>query len=213
MPPQLSKLRRIGLKPKKSLSKKQGNHYQCCVYYTSSFHPKIVSKFEIWGSESIDGANLLFINDGKLSGFTTEMLTNDQLHLQLDEAAIDFHLKFGLEILSDLLIKDNKSQFEKVSLEAFFIYSRCTTVKDPADKLVYILVALESLFLKNNTEPIQQNLAERIAFLIEKTVEGRMKIIKEVKNAYEIRSSFVHHGASIEDYEALEHLYVTLGEP
>ncbi len=124
---------------------------------------------------------------------------------QLDEAAIDFHLKFGLEILSDLLIKDNKSQFEKVSLEAFFIYSRCTTVKDPADKLVYILVALESLFLKNNTEPIQQNLAERIAFLIEKTVEGRMKIIKEVKNAYEIRSSFVHHGASIEDYEALEH--------
>ncbi|QOX80701.1 hypothetical protein FY034_11325 [Trichlorobacter lovleyi] len=92
----------------------------------------------------------------------------------------------------------------KNALDAFFIFARCATSKDPADKLVYILVALESLFLRNNTEPIQQNLAERMAFLIENNIESRRKVIRDVRNAYSIRSSFVHHGASIDDFDALE---------
>jgi len=170
----------------------------------AAFHPRIVSLFEIWGSEKIEAVNLLFLKDGKLSNFTSKMLLINPPHMELDQEAIDLHFESGLNVLSDLLIKDNKSQFEKVALDAFFIYSRCTTSKDPADKLLYILVALESLFLKNNTEPIQQNLAERVAFLIEKSIDGRRQVIKDVRNAYSIRSSFVHHGASIEDFEALE---------
>src|SRR5690242_9805756 len=95
----------------------------------------------------------------------------------------------GLKEASNLLTNQNLNPFEKKVLDALFIYARCTTTKDIADKLVYILVALESIFLRNNTEPIQQNLAERIAFFIEKTIEGRRDVIKTVRMTYSIRSA------------------------
>lgn len=174
------------------------------LFSAAAFHPRIVSYYEMWGSEKIEGANLLYIKDQTLTKFSSKMIIANPPHLELDHEMIALHFDSGLTILSDLLLKEKKSQFETVALDSFYIYARCTTAKDPADKLVYILAALETLFLKNNTEPIQQNLAERMAFLIEKKVDNRRQVIRDVRNAYSIRSSFVHHGASIEDYEVLE---------
>ena len=53
-----------------------------------------------------------------------------------------------------------------------------------ADKLVYILASLESILLKNDSEPIQKNLGERMAFLIGPTVEARKTIIANVVETY-----------------------------
>jgi len=58
------------------------------------------------------------------------------------------------------------------------------------------------LLLKNRTEPIQQNIGERLAFCIG-NVEQRKSVIQNVKKVYDIRSSFVHHGENLENQKTL----------
>lgn len=66
-----------------------------------------------------------------------------------------------------------------------------------------MLSALESILLKNENEPIQQNLAERIAFFISNNIDGRKKIIRNIKDVYGIRSKYLHHGYSSYELESI----------
>lgn len=77
-------------------------------------------------------------------------------------------------------------------------------MKEPSDKLVYILVALETLLLKDPNEPIMQNISERMAFVVRDTVEERKSVVRLVKEIYSLRSKFIHHGQSIDNMERLE---------
>ena len=174
------------------------------IFSIAAFHPKITSIYNIWGSEKVDRVSILLLREGKFNSITDQSLGKVFPFERMDQKRIERHMGEGLNILSNLLVNEDKTPFQKNALDAIFIFARCATAKDPADKLVYILVSLESMFLRNNTEPVQQNLAERISFLIENSIEGRREVIKDVKNGYSFRSSFLHHGASIEDYEALE---------
>jgi len=88
------------------------------------------------------------------------------------------------------------------------LYSRNSLAVEPADKLVYVLVALEAMLIQNETEPITKNLAERMAFLIGKDVDSRRAVIANVSETYRLRSLFVHHGNSIEDLETLSKFMV-----
>lgn len=173
------------------------------IFHPASFHPKVTSSYNIWGSELNDRASILLLEEGKFFYLNDRPLGKSRSIERIDKETIKVSMEAGLKILSDLLVSKTLSQFQKIVLDALFIYARSATAKDPADKLVYILVALESLFLRNNTEPIQQNLAERIAFLIEGTIESRRKLIRDVREVYTIRSSFVHHGATIDDFDTL----------
>jgi hypothetical protein len=86
--------------------------------------------------------------------------------------------------------------------------SRKSTLQtDLADRLVYIFAAMESLLLRNE-EPIQQNLGERMAFTIvskedTRRVEARRAVIRNLKDAYALRSKFVHHGHGIDELETV----------
>ena len=66
-----------------------------------------------------------------------------------------------------------------------------------SDKLVYTLVGLESIFLKNTGEFIQDAISLRMAYMQDVSVEKRAAIISNVKAVYKLRSSFIHHGQSI----------------
>ena len=174
------------------------------IFHPASFHPKVTTSYNIWGSELSDRAIVLLLEEGKFHSLNDRRLGKSSGIERIDKETVKVAMEAGLKILSDLLaVSKTLTPFQKTFLDAIFIYARSATAKDPADKLVYILVALESLFLRNNTEPIQQNLAERMAFLIEGTIESRRKLIKDVRDVYSIRSSFVHHGATIDDFETL----------
>lgn len=87
-----------------------------------------------------------------------------------------------------------------------FLYSRNSLAREVADKLVYILVSLESILLKDSNEPIMQNIGDRMAFLIGKP-EERLEIVKNVKDVYGLRSSFIHHGKDI-SFENIESMKI-----
>ncbi len=104
--------------------------------------------------------------------------------------------KTGLGTISSLLTSDSPTDFEKSTLNAIFLYSKSAFTADPVEKVVYMLSSLESILLKNENEPIQQNLAERIAVFTAQELAKRKAIIKMVKSIYGVRSRYLHHGHS-----------------
>ena len=88
-------------------------------------------------------------------------------------------------------------------MQRTIIYSKNNLAKEPAEKLVFILVALEAMLLKNDTEPIQQNIADRMAFVLGNSVSERRSIVSLVKACYGLRSRFLHHGQTMSDLENL----------
>lgn len=107
-------------------------------------------------------------------------------------------------IISNLnKVLSKNSEFACSLLDALQLYSRNSLTADPTDKLVFILVALESLLLKDRNEPIQKNIGERMAFLIGQDVDARKAIVANTGKVYEERSSFVHHGESVNNVEVL----------
>ena len=108
-----------------------------------------------------------------------------------------------IELLSDLA-QSQKSDLRKTIFDAMLIYSRNSTTTGPADKLVFILVALESVLLKDSSEPIQGNLGERMAFLIGNSLPERQEIVRTVRKTYAMRSEFIHCGQSIDDLEIFD---------
>ena len=116
---------------------------------------------------------------------------------------IDMSFNLGLQRLHEILVSNSRSELEEAVLEAVLLYSKCTIAKDPADKLVYILVGLESILIKDRNEPITDNLSHRIAFLVGRDLSERKNIVRSIKDAYKLRSDFVHHGASIESLDVL----------
>jgi hypothetical protein len=109
-----------------------------------------------------------------------------------------------LEKLHGFASDNSSTELRKALFEALLIYSKNTLTLDLAEKLVFVLVSLESLLLRDSSEPIQGNLAERLAFLCGETLEERKEIVAITKKAYALRSQFVHHGRGIEDVDALD---------
>jgi hypothetical protein len=104
---------------------------------------------------------------------------------------------------NELLCAENPNEYQAKLLEALLIYSRNTLMRDLYDKILYILVALESILLRNDNEPIQQNVGDRIAFAIGKDPIERRKIVQTFKEIYAIRSRYIHHGTRLNDNNSL----------
>ena len=83
------------------------------------------------------------------------------------------------------------------------MYSRNSVAVEPADKLVYILVGLESMLLRGENEPLAKNIGERLAFLVGESKEKRIAVKENAVEVYRHRSGFIHHGRSIKDLDVL----------
>ncbi|MCW9065907.1 MAG: HEPN domain-containing protein [Ignavibacteriaceae bacterium] len=113
-------------------------------------------------------------------------------------------LQVHLPNFSQLLNDKNLNSFQLKVLNALLLFSKSILTKSIPDKLVYIFASLESVLLKDENEPIQQNLADRLAFAITNNGEERIKIVKNIKEAYKYRSKFIHHGISINEIAILD---------
>jgi hypothetical protein len=86
------------------------------------------------------------------------------------------------------------NEFQAAVLSSLFLYSRAAYTEEPIDKAVHVLSSLESLLLKNENEPIQQNLGERVAVFLESGLDARKAVIRVIKETYSFRSPYLHHG-------------------
>ncbi len=114
----------------------------------------------------------------------------------ISKSDLDAYVKAGLGTISEIVAKDKVNGFESTVLNMALLYSKSAFTSDPLEKLVYMLSALEATLLKNENEPIQQNISERMAFFISEKLKERKDIIKNIKNVYGLRSRYLHHGHS-----------------
>jgi len=154
------------------------------------------------GSENVVQTGELFIEGGTIVNYNRGILDQRQKSWVLANSLLDQFPGLLMQ-LSRLLEEGKRTAYQETLRDAFLLYSRNSLAVEPADKLVYILVALESILIQNETEPITKNLGERMAFLIGKDVDSRRAIIANVSKTYKLRSRFVHHGNSVEDLETL----------
>lgn len=108
----------------------------------------------------------------------------------------------GLRAAHDLLVKEERTEFEETVISALLQYSRSALKAEPADKLLYIISALESVLLPESSE-LTKNLQLRMALLLGKTYDERTAITKAVSTAYRLRSDFVHRNLVVADLGAV----------
>jgi hypothetical protein len=106
--------------------------------------------------------------------------------------------------LHSLALDHKSSDFRGILYDALLTYSRSCLTLDLSERLLFVLVALESIFLRDGNEGIQGNLAERLAFLIGTDKGQRIEIVALTRTIYALRSKFVHHGAAVDDVTSME---------
>lgn len=167
--------------------------------------PKINSYVAIMGSQNIETITSLTFTNGKFAYFNDSVVDKASFQpLLLDDVALFRMKSSGIGILNDILRKEKLTSFEEKLLGSIILYSNATREKNLASKILYILSSLENIFLQNDTEPIMQNLSERIATLLGKNLQEKKDIIKTIRTIYSSRSKFLHHAQSMNQYEELE---------
>jgi len=156
------------------------------------------------GSHQRQGHHYLTVKDGKIVGESRGVSPHGTDPWVIDDALLREFQASGLTAIGSLFAKEGKSDLETAVLDALFLYSKAPLVPDTAEKLLYIFAALESILLLNATEAITQNIGERLAFLVGSDADSRLRVKKVVAEAYAVRSSFVHHGERVEDFDLTE---------
>jgi hypothetical protein len=168
----------------------------------ANWAPKLRSYCVPLGSENIGETAELFMAEGRFVNYQRGALDSREPGWAFTNAEIA-QFQQTLEQLNRLATEGAKTGYQEALLDALLLYSRSSIVSDPADKIVYLFAALESLLLRNDNEPITKNLGERMAFMIGKDVASRKAIVANTSDTYQLRSAFVHHGNSVGDLETL----------
>ncbi|MGM1051257.1 MAG: hypothetical protein ACQEXO_02540 [Pseudomonadota bacterium] len=174
------------------------------IYSGAMLMPDIKCICKIKGTENLAQSTTISIFESKSLSVTHGIL--DQASMRswhISEKDIEEYAKCGLGVLSDLAVKQKPAEFESLILNTSTLYSKAAFTAEPLEKLVYILSALESTLLKNENEPIQQNLAERLAIFTSQELAERKSIVKAVKSVYGLRSRYLHHGHTSGELEGL----------
>ena len=164
-------------------------------YSPVNFDPTRVSYVALLGEQHAHTFHRLMVANGKIVNYHSGLIDKASPYWQLDQSYVDDLI--GLDVLSDLLIREDRTDYHEKLLAALLQYSKNCLARDPSDKLVNILVAVESVILQNENEPLGKNIGERMAALIGSTLEERKGILSNVGKTYGLRSSFVHHGKRI----------------
>ncbi len=170
----------------------------------SSFNPWISSPNSPLGSEYLPKMNILVLGPEGSFSWTTGILSKNIANWSISNQDLRRLIAGGLNKAGCLLDETNLNQFQLKIRSSIITYTKGITLSEINDRLVYTLSALESLFLRNSSEPIQQNLGERMAFLVTKIGKERIDIVKNVRNIYNMRSQYVHHRVSAIEEESLQ---------
>lgn len=166
------------------------------IYDPANLHPLANSYLTLYGKENINTSKHIVVKNEKLETMSETGLEKNFKITQFTNSMLQEMKDNGLNILSDLLKSKELNDFQESFLNALQIYSNNSLSKTITDRIVSILVSLESILLKGN-EPIQQNVGERMAFAITSNGKERKDIVDNLKTIYELRSRYIHHAYEI----------------
>jgi len=174
------------------------------LFHPAMFHPRVRSNSVLLGSEHVESAVHLVLREGRYELKQNYILPPFPIPWKLSNETILKYRQVGLDKAAALLRSDTPSPFQKKLLEALLFFSRSGLTSDLSERILYIIVALETLLLRDRSESLQQNIAERVAFLVARNPKDRLQVVADVKAGYHFRSEFVHHGASMDELGTLQ---------
>ena len=124
----------------------------------------------------------------------------------LSSDEVDRNLK-GVWACGHNLIIANRNEFQNILLGALIHLSKSILKPDLAERLLYVVTALEAIFVRDSTENIVQNLRERIAILSGPGKDERLRKRDMIPKIYQLRSDFVHRGIALNDISLLEDFF------
>ena len=168
---------------------------------------KLVSHCLPVGRENTRQAMEIFVEDGAIKNVIEASIEEGPPGYQIDEAR---QRSPGLlEALHKLALNRNATEFKSDLYGTILLHSRHSIAAEIPHKIVFVVAAIESLLLRDNREPIQKNLGERMAFIIGNSLAERKDVVGNVEEFYRIRSAFFHHGQAVspEDAEIVDKLF------
>jgi len=172
------------------------------LFHPSQFTPRSACHLDVDG-QAPDRMTTCFLFSDEVLAHENQSATNPTMvSLALSSESLE-RLEGFLTPLSNLLRSEDRTPFQILGLAALRRYSRGVLAASEEDRLLYVLVAAESVLLKNESEPIQQAISDRMAFFLESDATARLKLVGLVKSAYAARSGYVHHGRTIAEEEDL----------
>jgi hypothetical protein len=165
-------------------------------FHFASFSSKHFCPSALFGAEFMPQESSFIIEEpGRFSEHHSSIIYDAQ-PWRISRAEFAEMQRGLLPTIAKLVPSQGISEFALRVRSSILTYSRGMTFPDMSDRLVYSLSALESLFLRNTSEIIQQNLSERIAFVTVKGVDERLRVVANCKKIYGARSQYIHHRQS-----------------
>jgi hypothetical protein len=169
-------------------------------YSPSNRYPTMPAYCSIAGRELINRPKHLIVQNAVLvSAGTTVASMRAQHPWPINQDLITKMKEVGFDTLVALLNTPQtaKSELQNNFFDALAIYSKSCVAQSLTDKLLYAVLTLESVLLKDQSESLQKHIGERMAFMIGKSLEQRIAIVANYKKAYALRSGAVHHGRQV----------------
>ena len=163
--------------------------------------PGVTSRVARWGYAP-RRTSRVFVTDstGKFLSSTGAIIDRPGT-MVLSDNLRDTLLGVGLSEVCNILARASRTDFEEAVLTSMVTFGRAALTSDLREKMIWYCAGLESILLRDSSEPILQNLSERLALFAYDTVQERKVAVKDIKEAYALRSRFVHHGAEIDEGE------------
>jgi Apea-like HEPN len=123
-------------------------------------------------------------------------VTGSLCHFELIEPNIKILQEIGVFTLATILAKpDNQiTHFEQVLLRAVHWYATSETQDELENRLLNLIICLETFLTPKENNPITTAVAEGVALILGKTLDIRKIIKKKVKDWYGMRSGVAHGG-------------------
>ena len=172
-------------------------------YAPGHLNSGVTSRVARWGYAPQRRARVFVAEASGRFSSTTASLIDQPGTMVLSDATREVLLGAGLSEMLEILARESRTDLERALLTGMITFGRAAISPDLRERMIWYCAGLESILLKDRSESILQNLSERLAIFGYDTVGERAAAVKDVKEAYSLRSGFVHHGVEIGEREVV----------
>jgi hypothetical protein len=115
---------------------------------------------------------------------------------EINQNVLDAMKKIGVFKLADDFSKEDLSEFKEAIFKSIHWLS-IACIQDKKDNaLLYLVIALESLFKQREGKSIQATIVDSVVLILSDQISSHREVIKKIKDLYSKRSGIAHGGTS-----------------
>lgn len=170
------------------------------LFSPAMLSPRARSFCAPWGRENIQAPAFFLFDPG-----SPRLLVGRSMDVphdfvwRLDATRVRLIREQAFDVLAERLFAGEPSGFAGEVRAALLLYSQTALRGTPTEKLMAVVLPLESFLRRNGTENITENFALRLALATGETRDERRRNAALARDAYALRSRYVHHGKAVTD--------------